>query len=251
MTTRLDIETDHEKDDEQHRSGMPFFPDFAIREAATAFVYLAVLLMVASLTTASLEEVADPTASGVHPAPEWYFLWLFYLLKFFKGPFEIVGTFLMPVAGIGLLISIPFLDRLRPRMVSILPGTRPVRLAPRVIAALVIAGLGALTLIALKTVAPPAHTGPAYTPSQAAGQVLFTKMGCPTCHKVGTSGGTRGPNLTLFGARVDARKRVLLHFSGLGLKPNSPMPSYMLSREEETALVDYLLSLRTTPHAKP
>ncbi|MFA5889370.1 MAG: c-type cytochrome [Actinomycetota bacterium] len=244
MTIRLDAPTEHEQDTEHPESGMPFFPDFAIREAITAFVFLAALLLVASLTKASLEEVADPSATGIHPLPEWYFLWLFYLLQFFKGPLEIVGTFLMPVLGVALIVSIPFLDRMRPRTVSILPGTRPVRILPRVGAAFVLTGLGALTMIALKSTAPPPDHGLQVTPSQAAGQSLFNKMGCMTCHTVGKDGGTRGPDLTAFGAKADAQNRVLLHFAGIGLSPNSSMPSYLLTPEETRSLVDYLISLK-------
>lgn len=244
MKTRLETESEQNLHDDDHQNGMPFFPDFAIREAATAFVYLAILIVVASLTRASLEAVADPSTAGAHPLPEWYFLWLFYLLQFFKGPLEIVGTFLLPVFGITLLVAVPFIDRMRPRTVSILPGTREVRLIPRITAAAVLVGLGGLTLIAMKSTAVPPGAESSITPSQAAGRALFSKMGCPTCHLVGEEGGGRGPELTTFGMRSDAANRVLLHFGGIGLAADSSMPSYLLTPEETSSLVDYLTSLK-------
>ena len=45
------------------------------------------------------------------PRPEWYFLFLFQLLKYFQGPFEILGTFIIPTVGMLLLLFLPFLDR--------------------------------------------------------------------------------------------------------------------------------------------
>ncbi|HZD16973.1 MAG TPA: hypothetical protein VE669_02410, partial [Actinomycetota bacterium] len=67
------------------RKPMPFFPDFALVEAITALAFLVVLLVLAAATEPSLEETADPTASGYVPRPEWYFLWAFQMLKYFKG----------------------------------------------------------------------------------------------------------------------------------------------------------------------
>src|SRR5512134_1389590 len=126
------------------RKPMPFFPDFALVEAITALCFLVALLVVAALTAPSLEETADPTASGYVPRPEWYFLWAFQMLKYFKGEAEILGTFVVPTVLIALLIGLPFIDR-RARPRPLLPRTRPVRLWPRLVALAAIAGLGALT----------------------------------------------------------------------------------------------------------
>ncbi len=49
---------------------------------------LIALIVVAALTKAPLEETASRDAAGFTPRPEWYFLWLFQLLKYFKGSFE-------------------------------------------------------------------------------------------------------------------------------------------------------------------
>ena len=46
------------------KSGMVFFPDFALREALTAAVYFGILLALAILTDPPLEETANPQASG-------------------------------------------------------------------------------------------------------------------------------------------------------------------------------------------
>ena len=45
------------------------------------------------------------------PRPEWYFLVLFQLLKYFPGPLEPVATMVIPGLVCGFLLALPFLDR--------------------------------------------------------------------------------------------------------------------------------------------
>jgi quinol-cytochrome oxidoreductase complex cytochrome b subunit len=108
---------------------MPFFPDFALIEAITGLCYLVVLLILAAITEPSLEEAADPTASGYVPRPEWYFMWAFQSLKYFNGESEIFGTFIIPTIAIGLLVALPFLDRRSGQ--AAVPRHRPIRRWPR------------------------------------------------------------------------------------------------------------------------
>ena len=225
------------------RKPMPFFPDFALVEAITALCFLVALLVVAALTEPSLEETADPTASGYVPRPEWYFLWAFQMLKYFKGEAEILGTFVVPTVLIALLIGLPFIDR-RARPRPLLPRTRPVRLWPRLVALAAIAGLGALTWLAYTAEVPMTREGSDLSAAEAAGQSIYERFGCSTCHTVGDVGGDRGPELTAFGTKPDAQERVLLHFTGIGGPPESTMPGYQLSEAELRSLAAYLLSLR-------
>jgi quinol-cytochrome oxidoreductase complex cytochrome b subunit len=145
------------------RPPMPFFPDLVVREALAAAGLLVVLVLLAGLTKPTLEAVADPNASGYTPRPEWYFLWLFQLLKYFKGSLEPVGTFLVPAVAVVLLLAVPLLDRRAPKTRVLIRGTRPVRVPSRVIAALLILCLGSLTLIA----AFSSHPTPAGAPTLA------------------------------------------------------------------------------------
>ena len=77
---------------EQNGSSRRFFPDFAFLEALVAVALLVGLVLLAALTKPPLQAVAGPSVSGYVPRPEWYFLWLFQLLKYFKGSLEAVGT---------------------------------------------------------------------------------------------------------------------------------------------------------------
>jgi quinol-cytochrome oxidoreductase complex cytochrome b subunit len=226
------------------KSGMVFFPDFALREAITAAVYFVILLILAIITVPPLEEVANPQASGYVPSPEWYFLWLFQTLKYFKGNLEPIGTVLIPVIGIGLLMAAPFLDHRQPKTHVMVPGARPVRLWPRIVGAAALILILGITGLAISSKHPITAGESQLTPLQAQGESTFTQMGCSTCHQIGDAGGDRpgAPNLTHFATQPDAQDRVLLHFSGVSQAPGSGMPVYQLSPQQTEALTAYLMS---------
>jgi quinol-cytochrome oxidoreductase complex cytochrome b subunit len=146
--------------DDSDRYGLPFFPDVALREALVAAGLLGALIVLSVVTRPTLQVAADPNAVGYVPRPEWYFLWLFQLLKYFKGSLEPVGTFLVPAGAVVLMLALPFVDRRQPRLRPLLPGTRPVRVWPRIAGAVLVAALVATTVLAaasapVSTQAPP------------------------------------------------------------------------------------------------
>lgn len=223
-------------------TGMVFFPDFALREAIAAIIFFAILLLIAILTKPPLEEVANPQASGYVPRPEWYFLWLFQMLKYFKGNLEPIGTVLIPAVGVGALILLPFLDKRPPKPRILVPGARPVRLWPRVAGTAVLGIILGITWLAISSSHPMTPEGTKLTVAQASGQATFEQMGCLTCHKIGESGGTRAPDLTHFASQPGAEDKVLLHFSGIGQEAGSMMPVYQLTSLQVENLAAYLMS---------
>jgi cytochrome b6-f complex subunit 4 len=60
---------------------IPFFPDYVLDEMIAWYIALALLIVVASLFPAGLEEQADPLSTPAHIKPEWYFLFLYQALK--------------------------------------------------------------------------------------------------------------------------------------------------------------------------
>ena len=74
------------------------------------------------------------------PRPEWYFLFLFQLLKYFQGPFEIIGTFVIPTVGMVLLLFLPFLDRSEREVL----WKRPIALTVTSVSVVAIVGLTVL-----------------------------------------------------------------------------------------------------------
>jgi len=96
----------------------PFFPGQLARDVIFAALVLFVMgFLTASTHGAHLDAPADPSAD-YPPRPEWYFLFLFQLLKYLPGSLELLGTVIMPgVAGL-FLFALPFLDRGESRAVS-------------------------------------------------------------------------------------------------------------------------------------
>ena len=70
----------------------------------------ALLLTVAVVFRPPLDAIADPTDASYVPRPEWYFLSLFQLLKYFPGPLEPLATMVIPGLVVALLFLLPFLD---------------------------------------------------------------------------------------------------------------------------------------------
>jgi quinol-cytochrome oxidoreductase complex cytochrome b subunit len=110
-----------ESDDEPLR---PFWPNYLLDEVIAWYVLLAVLVVLASLFPAGLEEQADPLVTPAHIKPEWYFLGVYELLKHVP---RVIGI-LAPVAVIGLITIWPFLDRspevlMRRRKIAVLGAT--------------------------------------------------------------------------------------------------------------------------------
>jgi ubiquinol-cytochrome c reductase cytochrome b subunit len=99
----------------------PFWPRQALKDGVFALAFLIGLGLWAYHTPAPLEAQADPSRP-YEARPEWYFMFLFKLLQYFKGPYEVVGTFVSPAAIALLLLFWPFLDRSPHRN----PARRPV-----------------------------------------------------------------------------------------------------------------------------
>ncbi len=92
-------------------AGKPFYPDQLFEDSVAILILFGVLVVMALFVPVPTEEIADPTDASYDPRPEWYFLFLFQLLKYFEGRFEVVGTFVIPTVAILLLFLVPFLSR--------------------------------------------------------------------------------------------------------------------------------------------
>lgn len=85
-----------------------FFPGQLFRDTVFAAAVLSVLFLLAWRQGAPLEAPADPSSQYL-ARPEWYFLPLFQLLKYFEGGAEWVGTTVLPALAMGFLAALPFL----------------------------------------------------------------------------------------------------------------------------------------------
>jgi mono/diheme cytochrome c family protein len=156
----------------QKEKGRPFYPDILFKDAIVALGVLLVLIALAYFVGAPLEARADPNDTGYTPRPEWYFLFLFQLLKYFPGALEVVGVFILPTAVVLLLFLLPFLDRSRRRH----PLARPLVSGLAVVAVI---GVAALSLLAVVEAPPPIAEATGGDTTAA----LYT-ANCAGCHGV-------------------------------------------------------------------
>ena len=103
--------TSLEKYQEAKKKGIPFFPDIIFKDAVVSFGIFLLLIALAYFIGAPLEARANPADTTYTPRPEWYFLFLFQLLKYFPGKLEVVGVIIIPTLAILVLALLPFLDR--------------------------------------------------------------------------------------------------------------------------------------------
>lgn len=96
-----------------------FWPNFLLKEWLVGSVFLVGFLVLVLAHPSPLENVADPTIIGYTPLPDWYFLFLYELLKyeFASGAYTLIGILVMPGLAFGGLLLAPFLDNG--------PGRRP------------------------------------------------------------------------------------------------------------------------------
>jgi len=213
----------------------PLFPNQIFRDSIVMLVVFLVLAALALTSPASLEPQADPTDSTYNPRPEWYFFFVFQMLRFFEGKYEVIGTLVLPAFACVALFLLPFIDKNPERD----PGKRKVMMG---IAAIAVVTITALTISGARA---PIVNAPAVTTSSVlAGRMVYDKNGCSACHSIHGKGGSIGPDLTHVASKRD-RSWLLRHFKDpQSLSPGSIMPKVMLPENELNELTDYLQSLK-------
>src|SRR5436190_525425 len=92
--------------------GKPFFPYAILKDGTMAMITLIVIILMSLILGAELGPKADPTTTSYVPRPEWYFFFLFEVLRVIKPPdLVFVATLGVPNIAVALLILLPFYDR--------------------------------------------------------------------------------------------------------------------------------------------
>ncbi|MDQ3670810.1 MAG: c-type cytochrome [Actinomycetota bacterium] len=219
------------------RRGKSFYPHAMFHDTVMSFVVVLVIAALAAIWhyTSSEEpadagllgpryhEEADPGTTSFLPRPDWYFYFLFYLLRIFKWPESVfLGTVGVPTILLIILLLVPFFDRRRERRLI----RRPVAV---VASLLVIASMGILTYKGATAEEPSAIGAeallaangiPAEDETLVQGADLFAKVGCLNCHTYASQGAAGpGPELTEVGNKgrgVDYWKDWIRDPSALG-----------------------------------
>src|ERR671914_2007090 len=94
------------------KKGKPFFPYAVAKDSAMFFIVVIVIAVLSIVLGAEQGPKADPTTTSYVPRPEWYFFFLFELLRVIKPP-ELVplATVGIPTIAMVLLLLLPFYDR--------------------------------------------------------------------------------------------------------------------------------------------
>ena len=214
--------------------GKPFFPYAVAKDGAMACVVMISIIMMSLVLGAELGPKADPTTTTYVPRPEWYFFFLFELLRVIKPailtPLATIG---IPTIALILLFLLPFYDRNPERR----PERRPIATTAGI---LTIAAMGYLTYLGAAA-GSPNEIDMQVAPQYEAGKLVTAQSGCLACHKIGENGNDGpGPQLTDIADKLPkaAIRRTLEN-------PTAPMPSFRgLSEEKKVAMVEFLSQLK-------
>jgi menaquinol-cytochrome c reductase cytochrome b/c subunit len=183
------------------REGKSFFPHAMFHDTVMSLVVVSTIIALACVWYFTADGTEDPGLLGPHytaeadpgttdfiPRPDWFFYFLFYLLRIFKWPDTVVlGTVGVPNILLAILIALPFIDLRRERRLS----RRPVAVVAAVI---VVLAMGTLTYKGatareslgsetIESVPEWAEVqGFAENEEAIAGAELFAVSGCLQCH---------------------------------------------------------------------
>ncbi|MBJ7347049.1 MAG: c-type cytochrome [Thermoleophilaceae bacterium] len=215
-------------------AGKPFFPYAVNKDGIMALIVMIVIIGMSLILGAELGPKADPTTTTYVPRPDWYFFFLFELLRVIKPPeLVFIATMGIPTICMILLILLPFYDRGPERR----PERRPIAMIAMFLT------IGAMLYLSLlgAFAGPPTQIELVTDKQYEYGRDIAAQSGCQGCHKFGENGNDGpGPNLTKIGAKLppQAIERTLNN-------PTAPMPSFReMPPEKKQALVEYLGSLR-------
>ena len=214
------------------KKGKPFFPYAVLKDSAMALVVVGVIIAMSIILGAEQGPKADPTSTTYVPRPEWYFFFLFEVLRVIKPPELVpIATIGIPTVCMVLLLLLPFYDRGPERR----PERRPIATTAGI---LTIVAMGYLTFLGA-TGGSPTEIEMTVAPQYEAGKEAVAGAGCLACHKIGENGGSLGPNLTHIAQRVPRAASLRSGVLGPGL-----MPSFRdLPPKKLEEMADFLASL--------
>jgi ubiquinol-cytochrome c reductase cytochrome b subunit/menaquinol-cytochrome c reductase cytochrome b/c subunit len=204
--------------------GKPFFPYAVAKDSIMALIVMLVIIFLALMFGAEIAPKANPTTTTYVPRPDWYYFFLFEVLRVMKNvpKFTPMATIGVPTICMILLFLLPFYDRSPERRIE----RRPIALAAGITT---IAAIAFLTYSGADTgspnsvdLQPPASLTPAQKATFRAGELVVGESGCLACHVIGSNGNNGpGPVLTHVGSTLPAQA-----IASTLRNPTPPMPSF-------------------------
>ncbi|MDR2801104.1 MAG: cytochrome b N-terminal domain-containing protein [Desulfovibrio sp.] len=219
-----------------------FYPEHTNRSAVGFGALFLALLLLSICVDPPMEQKAGTFISDYLPRPEWYYMWLFQLLTYFTGYWELIGTVFLFGGGLILLFGVPFFSE------SKLKGmiNRPVSIAVAASFTLCIVYLTAMAYSEAapynKTVAVPSRT---LTEREQRGLLTYVEQQCAYCHNILGEGGHRtGPDMSNI-ARKKRTPEYLIKYveNPKAQMASTTMPEYKLTAEQLRDLAAFLLAL--------
>jgi menaquinol-cytochrome c reductase cytochrome b/c subunit len=251
------------------RRGKPFYPYAMFHDTVMSLVVVSVIIGVtcvwyftsgedpktcgsgdSCLLGPRYSEPADPGTTNFVPRPDWYFYFLFYLLRIFKWPDSVIlGTVGIPTIALIIAFLLPFVDRRRERRLS----RRPVAV---VAAILVVLSMGVLTYkgaVAKEALASEVvEAVPAWAQRQGfadnqqavEGAKIFASSGCTACHTyLGTGSSNQGaPDLSNEGTKGRMKQFLQNYIRDPSQFGNTVMPKFGFSDEQLGQLAEFRLA---------
>jgi ubiquinol-cytochrome c reductase cytochrome b subunit/menaquinol-cytochrome c reductase cytochrome b/c subunit len=223
--------------------GKPFFPYAVGKDATMAVIVMLVIIFLSLFFGAELGPKANPVSTTYVPRPDWYFFFLFEVLRVMRKvpDFTPMATIGVPTICMILLFLLPFYDRSPERRIE----RRPIALAAGIVT---IAAMAYLTYTGANTgspntvdLKPPSNLTATQKQTFTAGAAVVGQSGCLACHQLGSNGNNGpGPILTHIGSLLEPGQ-----IASTLRNPTPPMPSFSkLPPQKFNALVGFLSELQ-------
>ncbi len=211
-----------------------FWPNFLLKEWMVGAVFLVGFLCLTVAHPSPLEKIADPSDTAYIPMPDWYFLFLYQLLKYTyaSGPYNLVGALVIPGLAFGALLLAPFIDRGKERR----PSKRPFATGFMLLA------IAAITYLTWESVAnhdweAAAEQGKivaeADIDTESEGYKIYDAQGCIACHGDNLQGGAAAPALVDTPRTIEEIPDIIQNGSANGKMP----PGLFKGTDEELAIL--------------
>jgi len=251
--------------------GLPtenFYPRQVVMDMAFGALMIGALGVLAWYHTAELGPRANPADTAYVPRPEWYYLPIFQWLKYWSGPYVVVGILVIPSIVAGLILFLPFIDRRPERR----PWKRPAAVILFGLTLAVWSVLGGLsyrddrldTGLAMQLekqreeteqfmqapFEPEESSASVATalvlledPAAARGKTVYEREFCNACHGDGGQGTPAGTALVGIGVSLDAETITAMLREPTPAMAGGGMSPLGVSDADMTDLVAYLRSL--------